>query len=124
MSDALARVIATALEAGTALNEERVRQLIREELAAWKPATQEHGWMSPPAAAKARGIAVKRVRALMDSGAVQKRAKNPGSANPKFEISLASLDAALRGGAAPAQHAQPIDAAGWAAQRAARKAGA
>ena len=118
MSDALARVIATALEAAREMDEERIRALIREELAKWKPATQEHGWMSPPAAAKARGISVKRVRALIAAGAVQARAKVPGS--DKLEINLASLDATLSGESPKA--APVVDAQSWAAARAARKA--
>ena len=121
MNDALARVIATALEAGTALNEERVRQLIREELATWKPAAQGLGWMTPPKAFKSRGISNKRGRALVDAGYVERRAKNPDAAHPKFEINLASLDAALAG-ESPAESASITNAAGWAAQRAARKA--
>jgi hypothetical protein len=119
MSDPLACVIATALEAARELDQQRIREIVREELAAWKPAT-EAGWMTPPAAARSRGISVKRVRALMDAGAVLKRAKTPGE-HPKWEISLASLDKALAGELPPAP-TKPIDAKAWAADRAGRKA--
>jgi hypothetical protein len=119
MSEPLARVIAVALEQARIIDEARIRQLIREELANVQASPLESGWLSPPQAAKARGVSLKRIRVLMDAGRVTVRSKNPASAHPKFEISLSSLDAAL----APApEPARPVDAASWAAQRAARKA--
>ena len=118
-ADALATVIATALQAARELDEERVRQIVREELASFRPATSA-GWATPPRAAESRGVSLKRVRALMDRGVVEKRAKNSEAAQPKMEILLSSLDAALSSDIAPAAD-QPINAASWAAQRAKKK---
>jgi hypothetical protein len=116
----LAAVIATALEASRIVDEERVRQIVREELANMQTSPVQHGWVSPPRAAKLEGITTKRVYALIDQGLVSRRAKNPGSPHPKWEISLDSLRAALGHGVNP--RAPVVSAAGWAAQRAARKA--
>lgn len=115
----LAIAIAAGIEAAHAMDEERIKQIVRDELEKWKPAQQGHGWVTPPAAARSRGISVKRVRALIAAGTVQSRAKVPGS--DKTEINLASLDAALAG-EAPQKQAEPINAAEWASRRAARKA--
>ena len=118
MSDsALARVIATALEAAREMDDARVRAIVREELSRLQAAPQPCGWISPPQAAKSRGISLKRVRALIEGGAVQVRQKNAASKQPKLELNLASLDAALAGD----QRAPVVDASSWAAQRA-RKA--
>jgi hypothetical protein len=57
----------------------------------------------------------------MAAGRVETRKKNPQAMNPKFEVSLRSLDAALAG-ETPPEPEKPIDATSWAARRAARKA--
>jgi hypothetical protein len=97
----------------------RVEQLIDEKLARHSPPEQLPRWMTPPAAARARGISLKRVRALVAAGAVQSRPKMPGS--DKKEIFLPSLDAAL---AATQELPKPVSPAAWARARLARRGGA
>lgn len=124
MNDPLAQVIATALEAARVVDEERIRVIVREELAAKGLATVAAAWLTPPAAAKALGVGLKRVRALIAAGAATTRPRNirPGEAKQlKLEVNVASLEAALGGttNSAPA----PVNAAEWARQRAARGKG-
>lgn len=123
MSDALAQALADALQAARAMDEGRIRAIVREELAtAGNSVKARPGWMTPPAAAKALGIGVKRVRALIDGGQVQTRARNlqPSSAKQlKLEVLVESVEIALRGHVEKVR--APVDAADWARKRAARK---
>lgn len=126
--EAMGRVFAELLTAASAASEDRLSRIEArlEKLEAQTTKSisgSRSGWMTPPAAAEARGITTKRVRALMDSGAIEKRAKNPGAKQIKWEINVASLDVALAGDGQHRVDAQaPVNAASWAAARASRKA--
>jgi hypothetical protein len=54
----LAIAIAAGIEAAREFDKEEIRAIVREELANHQARAPEHGWMTPPAAAKARGISV------------------------------------------------------------------
>jgi hypothetical protein len=97
----LARVIATALEEARRIDVEQIRAVVREELAK-APAISEPvrptGWMTPPKAAKALGVPLKRVRKLIRLRQAKIRLCDPG--NPtctRIEVNLPSLEAALSG---------------------------
>lgn len=119
--NALASVIATAIEATRLQDEERIRQIVREELEHMQVRAPEAGWMSAPQAKKARGLSLKRIYKLMAERKVEMRAKNPDSAHPKWEINLRSLDAALSGDVVQ-EPVKPVNATAWAAARERRKA--
>jgi hypothetical protein len=115
--DPLAVAIAAGIEAARALDEERVREIVRQELAAFKPEVSS-GWATIPKAAKAEGRSTKHVRELVKAGYVVTRQR--GISGNRVEINMNSLRAALAGEAPQAP--EPIDATSWAARRAARKA--
>lgn len=116
MTDPLATVIATALQAARELDEEAIRAIVREELAKLPSAPREQ-WATPPKAARACGVSLKRVRALMAAGTVEKRRRNlAAGGQAKWEIKIASLEAALAG-ESPQKPDAPIDATAWAARR-------
>jgi hypothetical protein len=124
--DPLATMIATAIRAACATDEERVRQIVREEIRAELAKTgavQAAGWMTPPAAARSEGRSVKQIRSLIRAGKVETRVRNldPASKHPKREVRIESLRAALCG-AAPEQPEKPVDAQAFARHMLARRA--
>ena len=100
-TEPLARVIATALDEARRFDEEHVRAIVREELAkapAVSDPVRPAGWMTPPKAAKALDVPLKRVRKVIRLRQAKVRLCDPSNPNCKrIEVNLASLDAALSG---------------------------
>ena len=102
MTEPLAIVIATALQEARRLDEERVRELVREELAKAPGVTQpvRPGWSTLPKAAKWLGVPRKRAQRLVRAGRVKTRLCDPTNVDAKrIEVNLASLEVALSGDA-------------------------
>lgn len=97
----LARVIATALEEARRIDVEQIRAVVREEIAkapAAGDSTVRPGWMTPPQAAKALGVPLKRVRKMIKIRRAKVRSCDPYNPNCKrIEVNLTSLEAALSG---------------------------
>jgi hypothetical protein len=100
------------------VDEERIRAIVREELAA-APATGQdtvaREWLSVPRAAKACGVGVKRVKRAIRARRVRTRPLDPDRPDGRLEVFVPSLREALDG-ASPA----PTDALAWAKARQAR----
>jgi hypothetical protein len=80
---------------------------LRADLAQTLEPAKTSGWMTPPAAARALGVGVKRVRAAMGAGLVEKRPRNldpRGTKQTKWEVLLPSLEKALGGEAKAPEH--------------------
>jgi hypothetical protein len=93
--------LVAALEEARRIDEERVRAIVKEELeraGAAARAPEQATWVTPPACAEALGVGVKRIRALVRSGVVQKRARNidPSRAKQlKLLVNRHEVEAAL-----------------------------
>jgi hypothetical protein len=114
-TEPLARVIATAFEEARRLDEERVREIVREELAAAPVAGRDSAapeWLTRPKAARAVGMGVKRFRKLLKRADGQIRTRQP---EKLIEVFMPSVRDFLQGNAAV-----PTDAAAWARARLAR----
>src|SRR5438128_7711496 len=97
----LARVIATALEEARRIDVEQIRAVVREEIAKAPAASdpvRPAGWMTPPKAAKAIGVPLKRVRKMLRLRRAKVRLCDPSNPNcTRMEVHLPSLEAALSG---------------------------
>lgn len=85
-----------------------------------KPAVRRE-WTTAPQYHRDTGTSLRRIYAAMRTGRVEMRSRNlaPGGKQTKWELRASSLEAVLSGDDQKPE--QPIDAATWAAKRAARK---
>ena len=119
MSERLAAVIAAALQAECTIDEQRIRAIVREELDSLgiRSTTRSTDWYTPPKAAHALGVSLKRVRGAMATGRVESRPRGfgPPRQRAKLEVRLSSLEQTLRGDTTRVTDAPDITE--WAARR-------
>jgi hypothetical protein len=129
-ADPFGSMFARGFEAMLATHEDRLLRLLDERLEQRLAAMNlpsARAYETPPRAAKAEGVGVRKVYAGIKSGAVETRSRNLDPANAKqikLEVNVESLRRYLRG-EPPAgtgnRSDEPIDAQTWARQRLARK---